>query len=60
MPLPWLVVFLPWAGALLVAAVPGLRLAALLNLGVSAASLLLALFLFGTPMASRAGPGWMR
>jgi hydrogenase-4 component F len=57
MPLPWLVVFLPWAGALLVAAVPGLRLAALLNLGVSAASLVLALFLFGTPYGEQ---GWTR
>ncbi|MBV1796752.1 proton-conducting transporter membrane subunit [Siccirubricoccus sp. G192] len=57
MPLPWLVVFLPWAGALLVAAVPGLRLAALLNLGVSAASLVLALFLLGTPYGEQ---GWTR
>ena len=57
MPLPWLVVFFPWAGALLLLALPRLRLAAAVNLGVSAISLLLALLLLGTPQGVQ---GWTR
>lgn len=58
MSLPWLVVLLPWAGALGLAALPSLRVAALANIGVSAASFLLALLLFGAPRGD--GDGWLR
>ncbi|RAI57759.1 hydrogenase 4 subunit F [Roseicella frigidaeris] len=49
MPLSWAVVFLPWAGALLLALLPRERPAALANIAVSAASLGLALFLLRHP-----------
>jgi hydrogenase-4 component F len=57
MPLPWIVVFLPWAGALVLAAIPRLRLAALVNIGVSGLSFALALGLFATPFGEQ---GWTR
>jgi hydrogenase-4 component F len=56
-PLPWLVVFLPWAGALALAAIPVLRIAALANIGVSALSFALAMGLFATPHGEQ---GWTR
>ena len=49
MPLSWAVVFLPWAGALLLAVLPRERPATLANIAVSAASLVLALLLLGHP-----------
>ena len=57
MPLPWLVVFFPWAGAVLLMALPRLRLAATVNLAVSAVSLVLAVLLLGTPHGEQ---GWTR
>jgi hydrogenase-4 component F len=57
MPLPWIIVFFPWAGALLLMALPRVRLAAGANLAISAVSLLLALLLFGTPQGEQ---GWTR
>ena len=54
-PLPWAVVFLPWLGALLLAFVPDERRAALVNIGVSGASLLLALGLLVHPGGTQ---GW--
>ena len=48
-PLPWAVVFLPWLGALLLGFLPRERPAALANVGVSAASFLLALALVWHP-----------
>jgi hydrogenase-4 component F len=45
MPLPWLLVLLPWAGAVLLALLPRPRLAAGINIGFAALSLLLALAL---------------
>jgi hydrogenase-4 component F len=50
-------VFLPWAGALLLLALKRERPAALTNIGVSAASFVLALFLFGEPAGEQ---GWTR
>ncbi|WP_338118941.1 hydrogenase 4 subunit F, partial [Paracraurococcus ruber] len=55
MPLSWALVFLPWAGALLLAAMRRERPAALLNIAVSAASLLLALGLLAHPGGNQ---GW--
>ncbi|MBR0655323.1 hydrogenase 4 subunit F [Plastoroseomonas arctica] len=49
MPLPWAIVFFPWLGALVLAAIPNGRLAARVNIGVSAVSLVLALTAFGEP-----------
>ncbi|WP_149539010.1 hydrogenase 4 subunit F [Siccirubricoccus phaeus] len=57
MPLPWLLVFLPWAGAIALALLPRERPAALLNIGVSAASFLLALGLLVLPEGEQ---GWTR
>lgn len=57
MPLPWFLVFWPWAGALLLLTLPRLQMAALVNLGVSAVSLGLALAQFGTPFGEQ---GWTR
>ena len=57
MPLPWLVVFLPWTGALLLLALPRLRLAATVNIAISALSLLLAVLLLGTAHGEQ---GWTR
>jgi hydrogenase-4 component F len=57
MPLPWVVVFLPWAGAIALALVPRQALAARVNIGVSAATFLLTLFLFGHPPGEQ---GWTR
>lgn len=58
MPLPWILVFLPWAGALLLAALPPRgRLPAFVNIGISAASLLVALALLGQEHGVQ---GWTR
>ena len=58
MPLPWILVFLPWAGALLLAALPPRgRLPAFVNIGISAASLLVALVLLGHEHGVQ---GWTR
>lgn len=57
MPLPWAIVFLPWAGALLLLAMRRERPAALANIGVSALSFVLALFLFGHAAGEQ---GWTR
>ena len=58
MPLPWILVFLPWLGALLLAAMPPRgRLPAFVNIGVSAGSLLVALVLLGQDHGVQ---GWTR
>ena len=58
MPLPWILVFLPWAGALLLAVLPPRgRLPAFVNIGVSAGSLLVALVLLGHDHGVQ---GWTR
>ncbi len=57
MPLPWVLVFLPWAGALALAAIPAARLAARVNIGVAALFFLLALLMFGHPPGEQ---GWTR
>jgi hydrogenase-4 component F len=56
MPLTWLLVFLPWLGAVALALVPP-RLTALMNIAVSALSLLVALLLLG---AEHGEQGWTR
>ncbi|WP_439599278.1 proton-conducting transporter transmembrane domain-containing protein [Falsiroseomonas sp.] len=58
LPLPWIIVFLPWAGAVLLALLPPAgRLPALVNCGVSAASAALALALLAAPEGVQ---GWTR
>lgn len=58
MPLPWILVFFPWLGALALAALPPrLRLVRFVNIGVSAVSLLLALVLLGQEPGQQ---GWTR
>ncbi len=57
MPLPWIVVFWPWLGALALLGVARARPAAWVNLCVSAVSLLLALLLLATPEGIQ---GWTR
>jgi hydrogenase-4 component F len=58
MPLPWILVFLPWLSALLLAAMPPRgRLPAFVNIGVSAGSLLVALVLLGQDHGVQ---GWTR
>lgn len=57
LPLPWLLVLLPWAGAVVLAALPSARLAAMTNIGVSAVALALAALLFWQPQG---GQGWLR
>lgn len=65
MPLPWIVVFWPWAGAALLLALPSFRpaqparwrVAAAVNCAVSAVSLVLAVLLLGTPQGEQ---GWTR
>ncbi len=57
MPLQWVIVFLPWIGAAALAAVPDLRRATFANIGVSAASFLLALILAALPFEQH---GWTR
>lgn len=57
MPLPWAIVFLPWAGALLLAALPRLRHAVPANVAISALSFALALGLFALPFGEQ---GWTR
>jgi hydrogenase-4 component F len=56
-PLPWIIVFLPWLGAVALAAMPRQALAARVNIGVAALSLLLALMLFTYPAGEQ---GWTR
>ncbi|SDB70181.1 proton-conducting transporter transmembrane domain-containing protein [Belnapia rosea] len=56
-PLAWALVFLPWAGAALLGFLPRERVAALVNIGVSAASFLLALLLLAEPVGVQ---GWTR
>jgi hydrogenase-4 component F len=58
MPLPWILVFFPWAGAVLLALLPPRgRIAPLANIGVSAVSLLIALGLLGHAHGEQ---GWTR
>lgn len=57
LPLPWILVLLPWAGAVVLAALPSARIAALANIGVSAVSFALALLLFWQPQGEQ---GWLR
>lgn len=57
MPLPWIVVFLPWAGAAVLAFLPAHRLASRVNQGVAAASFVLAVLLLFHPTGEQ---GWTR
>jgi hydrogenase-4 component F len=58
MPLPWILVFLPWVGAVALALIPpDRRIAPYANIAVSAASLVIALVLFGHPHGEQ---GWTR
>jgi hydrogenase-4 component F len=57
MPLQWAIVFFPWAGAVALAAIPGLRAATLVNVAVSAGSFLMAVALAALPFAEH---GWTR
>ena len=56
-PLAWLLVLLPWAGAALLAFLPRERVAALVNAGISAAGFLLSLLLLAEPEGVT---GWTR
>jgi hydrogenase-4 component F len=56
-PLPWILVFLPWAGALVLAAIPALRLAARANVGIAALGFALSLGLFAHAPGEQ---GWTR
>jgi hydrogenase-4 component F len=55
--LPWLIVFLPWAGAAVLAVVPSVVLAARLNIAIAALGLLLGILLLGYPHGEQ---GWTR
>ncbi|MFZ4407857.1 MAG: hydrogenase 4 subunit F [Paracraurococcus sp.] len=55
MPLSWAIVFLPWAGALLLLALPRERPAAIANIAISAAGFGLSLLLLGHPGGNQ---GW--
>ena len=58
MPLPWILVFFPWAGAVLLALLPPrYRLGRFINIGLNAVSLLIALALLGHPHGEQ---GWTR
>ena len=57
MPLPWIIVFLPWAGAAALALIGRQGLAARVNIGVAALTFLLSLFLLGHPAGEQ---GWTR
>jgi len=58
MPLPWILVFFPWVGAVLLAALPPQgRIVPFVNIAVSAVSLLIALMLLGYPQGEQ---GWTR
>jgi hydrogenase-4 component F len=58
MPLPWILVFFPWAGAVALALIPPRgRLPALVNIAVSAVSLLIAAILLGHAHGEQ---GWTR
>jgi len=57
MPLPWLIVFLPWLGAAILAFIPREREAAAANVALSAASFALSLALLAYPEGVQ---GWTR
>jgi hydrogenase-4 component F len=57
MPLPWITVFLPWLGAILLAAMPQERLAARANVAISALGCLCAFGLLAVPEGEQ---GWTR
>jgi len=58
MPLPWILVFFPWAGAVLLALLPPrFRLGRFINIGLNAVSLLIALALLAYPHGEQ---GWTR
>lgn len=57
MPLPWIIVFLPWLGAIALALMPRQELAARVNIGVAALSCLLGLLVLGHPAGEQ---GWTR
>ena len=57
MPLQWAIVFFAWGGAVVLAAVPRLRTATLINVGVSTGFFLLAVALALQPFAQH---GWTR
>jgi len=58
MPLPWILVFLPWAGAVVLALLPPrLGIGRYVNIGVAAGSLGIALALLGHPHGEQ---GWTR
>jgi hydrogenase-4 component F len=57
MPLQWLIVFFPWAGAVALAAIPTLRHATMANVAVSAGTFLLAIALAVLPFEQH---GWTR
>jgi hydrogenase-4 component F len=58
MPLSWVIVFWPWAAAIALFALrPGTRLAPMVNIGVSAGTLMLAVALFWQPQGIT---GWTR
>jgi hydrogenase-4 component F len=57
-PLPWILVFFPWAGAVVLAVLPPrLGLGRFVNIAVAAGSLLIALVLLGHPHGEQ---GWTR
>jgi hydrogenase-4 component F len=57
MPLQWLIVFFPWAGAVALAAIPTLRHATIANVAVSGGTFLLAVALAVLPFEQH---GWTR
>ena len=57
MPLSWIMVFFPWMGAVILLALPKLRIAAAVNIGCASISFLLALALFTMPHGEQ---GWTR
>ncbi|MFM7777222.1 MAG: hypothetical protein ACKPB8_00445, partial [Alphaproteobacteria bacterium] len=57
MPLPWIMVFFPWVGALILLALPRLRIAVVVNICCAAVSFALALGLFTLPHGEQ---GWTR
>jgi hydrogenase-4 component F len=58
MPLPWILVFFPWAGAVLLALLPPrFGIGRYINIGIGAGSLVIALLLLGHPHGEQ---GWTR
>jgi hydrogenase-4 component F len=58
MPLPWVLVFFPWVGALALALLPPrLGIGRFVNIGIAVGSLLIALALLGQPQGEQ---GWTR